>query len=70
MRRAFPPPLPAEALQQFETMHLEGMGVELMLRYLPQGASMEEAHQLYKRLGQASRAPCTFLDVPLGIRRD
>ena len=70
MRRAFPPPLPAEALQQFQTMQLDGMGVKLMLRYLPQGASLEEAYRLYKRLGQASRTPCSILDAPLGIRRD
>jgi hypothetical protein len=49
---------------------MEGMGVKLMLRYLPPGASMEEACRLYKRLGQASRTPCSILDVPLGIRRD
>ena len=51
MRRAFPPPLPAEALQQFQTMQRDGMGVKLMLRYLPQGASMKDAYRLYKRLG-------------------
>ena len=70
MRRAFPPPLPTEALQQFQAMQLEGMGLKFMLPYLPEGASMEDAYQLYKRLGQASRTPCSILDAPLGIRRD
>jgi hypothetical protein len=70
MRRAVPPPLPTEALQQFQTMQRDGMGVKLMLPYLPQGASLEDAHRLYKRLGQESRTPCTILDAPLGIRRD
>jgi hypothetical protein len=70
MRRAFPPPQPVEAIQQFQAMQMDGLGVELMLAYLPAGASLGEAYQLYKRLGQESRTPCTILDAPLGIRRD
>ncbi len=70
MRRAFPPPLPVEALQQFQAMQLDGMGLRLLLPYLPEGASLDDAYRLYKRLGQESRTPCTILDGPLGVRRD
>lgn len=70
MRRAVPPPLPTEAIEQFQAMQLDGMGLKFMLPYLPEGASMDDAYHLYKRLGQASRTPCSILDAPLGIRRD
>jgi hypothetical protein len=70
MRRAFPPPNSDEAIQQFENMQQEALGLKLMLPYLPEGSSLEDAHRLYKRLGQESRTPCRILDLPLGIHRD
>jgi hypothetical protein len=69
MRRIKPPPGPAEALRQFFAMQKAGMGLKLLLPYLPLGASMEEARVLYRRHGQESRTPCSFLDEELGIRR-
>lgn len=70
MRRAHPPIESAEALRQYKEMQDSEMGLKFMLPYLPPGASMEEARRLYKRLGQASRTPCSFLDDPLEVRRD
>lgn len=70
MRRAFPPPPPVEAIQQFQAMQREGLALKLLLPFLPEGASLEEARRLYKRLGQQSRTPCTILDAPLGVPRD
>jgi hypothetical protein len=69
MRRAFPPPQPTEAIQQFQTMQQDGLALRLLLPYLPTGASLDDAYRLYQRLGQESRTPCTILDGPLGIRR-
>lgn len=70
MRRAHPPLESSEALRQFKEMQTSEMGLKFMLPYLPQGASLEEARRLYKRLGQTSRTPCTFLDDQLGVQRD
>jgi DNA excision repair protein ERCC-4 len=40
--RAFPPPQPTEAIQQFQVMQMDGMGLRLLLPYLPEGASMDD----------------------------
>jgi hypothetical protein len=69
MRRAFLPPSPPEALDQFLVLQREGSGLRFMLPYLPEGATLEDARCLYQRLQQESRTPCTILDGPLGIRR-
>lgn len=70
MQFATPPPTPSEALLLFRAMQKDDLGLKFMLRYLPAGASMEDARRLYERLAQESRTPCRFLDVPLEIRRD
>lgn len=69
MRRAFPPPEPAESLRRFELLQQEGLGLRCMLSYLPEGASLADAYKLYKKLGQQSRRPCAVLDGPLGVHR-
>jgi len=70
MRRMSPPPESADALRQFVDLQKAGMGLKFMLPYLPPGASLVEARRLYKRLGQESRTPCSFLDDQLGVQRD
>jgi hypothetical protein len=70
MRRSFSQVQPPEALQQFQLMQEEALGLKLLLPYLPKGAGMEDAKTLHERLSQTSRTPCRFLDERLGIRRD
>ena len=70
MRRRCIPPEPAEALRQVAEMHKVGLGLKVLLPYLPPGASLEDARRLFRRLQQASRTPCSFLDDDLGISRE
>jgi len=51
-------------------MQKDGLALKFMFRYLPAGASLDDARRLYEKLAQESRTPCRFLDVPLEIRRD
>lgn len=70
MRRTARPPETAEALRQFLELQQAGLGLKFLLPFLPPGASLEEARRLYRRLGQESRTPCSFLDEQLGVVRD
>lgn len=69
MKRAFPHPEPSLGLQQFQKMQEEALGLKLLLPYLPEGATMDDARALQERLTQLDRKPCSFLDGPLGIKR-
>lgn len=70
MRRAFSPPRTEEALKQFDMLQQGGLGLRLLLTFLPAGASLADARRLHQRLRQQSRRPCRILDEALGISRD
>ena len=53
----------------FERMLRSLHGLQLLLAGMPKGSTMEEARLLHRKLKQAARRPCSFLDEELGIRR-
>lgn len=69
-RRYSPPQPPEEALRWF----LENVGspemLEPLLELLPPGSTIEDARRARERVMQLGRRPCSFLDGPLGIKRD
>lgn len=70
MRRRQTPPCPEEELRLFLLMAKDGFALRALLPYLPPGATLRDAHRLYKRLGQQSRKPSKLLDERYGVRRD
>lgn len=62
MRSLRPPFPPEEGIQEFERMQAEGLGLRLLLTFLPAGAALEDARALHGRMAQAGRPPCSFLD--------
>lgn len=44
--------------------------LKLMLLGMPPGSTLEDARRLHRKLKQADRTPCSFLDRELGIERD
>jgi hypothetical protein len=63
-RRRAPDPL-----ETFAAMLRAQIGLELLLRSLPPGSTIDDARALHRKLKQQGRAPCTFLDRELGILR-
>lgn len=53
----------------FELMLRSAHGLKLMLAGMPPGSTLEDARLLHRKVKQASRRPCSFLDRDLGIRR-
>lgn len=70
MRRLRPPSPPEESIREFERMQAEGLGLRLLLPFLPAGAPLDEARALHARMAQAGRPPCSFMDAdrPGGTR--
>jgi hypothetical protein len=44
--------------------------LKLMLLGMPLGSNIEDARRPHRKLKQADRTPCSFLDRELGITRD
>lgn len=53
----------------FEQMLRSLHGLQLMLAGMPPGSTLADARLLHRKLKQAARKPCSFLDRELGIRR-
>lgn len=62
MRRRQTPPGPEEGLRLFCLMAKEGLALRAFFPFLPPGATLEDALQLFKRLGQQSRKASKILD--------
>jgi hypothetical protein len=52
-------------LHMLRTKH----GLRFLLASMPPGSTLEDAFWLDRKLNQASRAPCSFLDKEFGIQR-
>ena len=44
-------------------------GLRLLLAGMPAGSTLDDARLLHRKLKQAARRPCSFLDEELGIHR-
>jgi hypothetical protein len=53
----------------FERMLRSLHGLRLLLAGMPEGSTLEDARLLHRKLKQAARTPCSFLDAELGIHR-
>ena len=57
------------SFETFERMLRSQHGLKLLLAGMPAGSTLEDAMFLHRKLKQAARRPCSFLDEELGIRR-
>jgi hypothetical protein len=75
MRRVFPdepePTIDLDAARErMWQMLRDQTALKLMLLGMPPGSTLEDARFLHRKLKQADRTPCSFLDRELGIVRD
>lgn len=61
MRRLRPPSPPEESIREFERMQAEGLGLRLLLPFLPAGAALGDARAFHARMAQAGRPHCSFM---------
>lgn len=59
----------ATPLGRVEAMLREGLGLELLRRQLPPGATLDDARRTRERILQLGRRPSRLLDEALGIER-
>jgi hypothetical protein len=57
------------SFDRFEQMLRSAFGLKLLLASLPAEATLEDARKLHRKLKQAGRTRCSFLDRELGIQR-
>lgn len=63
MRRLRPPSSPEDSIREFERMQAEGLGLRLLLPFLPVGAPLGEARALHARMARTGRPHCSFMDA-------
>ena len=60
---------PRQALEAVERMMQDGLGLRLLLGKLPDGATLDDAHALRRRILQRGRRPSRVLAPEGGARR-
>lgn len=63
------PQTPSEAFAEAQRMTAEGAGLRDLLAQMPEGSTLQDAHQLRRKLKQLRRQPSKLLDGLLGIVR-